>query len=67
VGFLNPLLYSQGVMAALNDISIGNNGGYNAAAGWDPCTGLGSPNGANLLVALRGEASAGQIGQTAAG
>ena len=67
VGFLNPLLYSQGVMAALNDISIGNNGGYNAAAGWDPCTGLGSPDGANLLVALRGEASAGQIGQGAAG
>jgi kumamolisin len=67
VGFLNPLLYSQGVTAALNDISIGNNGGYNSAAGWDPCTGLGSPNGANLLVALGGQASAEQMGQTAAG
>jgi len=67
VGFLNPLLYSQRFAAALNDISIGGNGGYNSAPGWDPCTGLGSPNGANLLVALGGQASAEQIGQTAAG
>ena len=57
VGFLNPLLYSQGVTTAFNDISIGGNGGYNTAPGWDPCTGLGSPNGANLLAAL-GKASA---------
>jgi len=60
-------LYSQGVAAALNDISIGSNGGYNATAGWDPCTGLGSPNGANLLIALVGNASAGQVGKTAVG
>ena len=25
---------------------------YKAKAGWDPCCGLGSPNGANLLAAL---------------
>jgi len=29
-------------------------GGYQAAAGWDPCTGLGSPDGQALLTALAG-------------
>jgi kumamolisin len=54
VGFLNPLLYSADLAAALNDIAQGNNGGYNATTGWDPCTGLGSPDGAKLLAALTG-------------
>jgi kumamolisin len=45
-GFINPLLYNQGVAGgALNDIVTGNNGGYRAGPGWDACTGLGSPNG----------------------
>src|SRR5262249_17396808 len=30
----------------------GNNGAYQAAAGWDACTGLGSPNGQQLLSAF---------------
>jgi kumamolisin len=30
------------------DVVTGDNGGYSAATGWDPCTGLGSPDGAVL-------------------
>ncbi|THH08772.1 hypothetical protein EW146_g8886 [Bondarzewia mesenterica] len=48
LGFLNPLLYSTGV-AGLNDITVRNNArcgteGFNASTGWDPVTGLGTPN-----------------------
>jgi len=57
VGYLNPILYqnySQLVQAnALRDITNGNNGAYSAGPGWDACTGLGSPDGANLLKALQ--------------
>jgi kumamolisin len=57
-GYLNPLIYSAtadaGTSAAFHDITSGSNGGYSAAPGWDPCTGLGSPNGAALLAALKG-------------
>ena len=53
VGFLNALLYTNSAaLASFRDITEGNNSGYQAAAGWDPCTGLGSPNGAALLSAL---------------
>jgi len=51
VGFLNPQLYARA--AAFNDITTGNNGAYNAAKGWDCCTGLGSPSGTKLLTALQ--------------
>jgi len=50
VGYLNPLLYKSS--GGLNDITTGNNGDYQAAHGWDACTGLGSPNGAKLLASL---------------
>lgn len=54
VGFLNPLLYAIPSSAnAFHDITSGTNGNYKAKAGWDPCTGLGSPNGQNLLTALK--------------
>jgi kumamolisin len=43
VGFLNPQLYTK--PQALRDITQGNNGDFVAAAGWDACTGLGTPNG----------------------
>ncbi|KAF8969345.1 peptidase S8/S53 domain-containing protein [Flammula alnicola] len=48
LGFLNPFLYSKG-FEGLNDITIGNNAGcgtpgFNASKGWDPVTGLGTPN-----------------------
>ncbi len=52
VGFLNPILYAN--PGALNDITQGNNGDYEAGLGWDPCTGLGSPNGMKLLAVLTG-------------
>jgi kumamolisin len=57
-GFLNPLLYTRLATAGVfNDIIEGNNGfpnipGYQAGPGWDPCTGLGTPNGGKLLQAL---------------
>ena len=52
VGFLNPLIYAATVESSFNDITVGDNDGYNAGKGWDACTGLGSPNGAKLLQAL---------------
>lgn len=51
-GFINPTLY--GAPADFHDITQGNNGAYSAAAGWDPCTGLGSPNGTKIASALKG-------------
>jgi kumamolisin len=45
-GLINPKLYQA--PTALRDITSGNNGDFEAAAGWDACTGLGSPNGAAL-------------------
>lgn len=50
LGYLNPLLYSAITdVPILNDITSGNNpgcgtNGFFAKAGWDPVTGLGSPN-----------------------
>lgn len=58
VGFITPQLYAlKGAHKALRDITVGDNGvnkvkGYAGKVGWDPCTGLGSPHGANLLAAL---------------
>jgi kumamolisin len=57
-GFLNPVLYTKCATGVLNDITVGNNGAYKAARGWDACTGLGSPQGNNLLQALSGTGSA---------
>ncbi|PCH43829.1 subtilisin-like protein [Wolfiporia cocos MD-104 SS10] len=55
LGFLNPWLYSIAA-AAFNDITSGNNPGCNttgfqAIVGWDPVTGLGTPNYELLRVA----------------
>jgi len=53
VGYLNPILYQLKPQTnAFHDITFGNNRSYSARQGWDACTGLGSPNGANLLAAL---------------
>ena len=60
VGFMNPLLYSIPASAgAFRDIEKGDNdieglGFYKARKGWDPCTGLGTPNGTRLLASLGG-------------
>jgi len=53
VGFLNPMLYGSLVgKGTTQDVTTGNNGSYSAKAGWDACTGWGSPDGAKLLEAL---------------
>ena len=55
-GMLQPLVYAgltPGTAApGFNDITEGNNGAYKAGPGWDPCTGLGSPDGTALLTRL---------------
>jgi kumamolisin len=55
-GLLQPALYSGIAPGAevpgFHDITSGNNGGYSAGPGWDPCTGLGSPSGTALLARL---------------
>ena len=60
VGFANPRLYGR--PAALNDITAGDNGDFEATAGWDACTGLGSPNGPAVAGALG--APVGMVGAT---
>ncbi|KAK0119805.1 Tripeptidyl-peptidase sed1 [Cadophora gregata] len=47
IGFVNPTLYAH--PEVLHDITTGNNpgcntNGFTAAKGWDPVTGLGTPN-----------------------
>jgi kumamolisin len=48
IGFINPTLY-QNRNKSLNDISSGGNADFQAAPGWDPITGLGTPMGAEIL------------------
>ena len=55
VGFVNPSLYRAA--SAMRDIVEGGNGDYAAAIGWDACTGLGSPIGAQIAVALAASAT----------
>ncbi len=62
VGFLNPALYaianSTNYNACFHDITTGNNVGtgtpglFYAVTGYDLCTGLGTPNGTNLINVL---------------
>jgi kumamolisin len=49
-GFINPQLYKN--PKALNDITQGDNGDFAAAAGWDACTGLGSPDGQKVAAVV---------------
>ena len=49
-GFINPALYAA--PKSFHDITQGNNGAFSAAAGWDPCTGMGSPIGAAIIQTL---------------
>jgi kumamolisin len=66
VGFINPRIYSLPANSgAFRDITVGDNRvtfkrfkdvGYDAGLGWDPCSGLGSPNGtilSSLLTATK--------------
>ncbi len=65
LGFINPTLYklamSNRYPLDFHDITLGNNSvhqdglnvpGYSATQGWDPITGLGSPDAENLLPDL---------------
>ncbi|KAJ8086984.1 hypothetical protein PM082_005809 [Marasmius tenuissimus] len=57
LGFLNPLIYSEAI-EGFNDITKGNNPGcgtegFSAAEGWDPVTGLGTPNFGKLLELVK--------------
>ena len=60
VGYLNPLLYRGQVAnsGSTHDITTGNNGAYQARRGWDPCTGLGTPDGTKLMQVLTSQAEA---------
>jgi subtilase family serine protease len=63
IGDINRVLYQIGqsshARADLHDVRVGNNdvaeiggAGFEAREGWDPVTGLGTPNAANLLPEL---------------
>ena len=56
LGWFHPVLYSTlAHHKALHDIVSGTNGAYQAAPGWDPCTGLGSPDGQAMLALLKNQ------------
>jgi kumamolisin len=57
LGFVNPALYAAAAAKTFHDITSGNNGAYPAHAGWDACTGLGSPDGQALMAALAAKSS----------
>jgi subtilase family serine protease len=68
LGLINPALYAIGADAGryandFYDVTVGNNTtdpnvtGYPATPGWDPITGLGTPNAANLVPDLVAAAS----------
>jgi kumamolisin len=58
---LAPVLYGHVALGqpapGFHDIITGDNGSYRAGAGWDACTGLGSPDGEALLALLRSATS----------
>ena len=57
LGFVNNLLFPLSCTNAFNQILYGNNQVFNAGPGWNPCTGLGSPNGEEILNELRNKLS----------
>jgi kumamolisin len=63
IGFVNPLLYQAGDASGdFDDITSGNNGAYSAGAGWDACTGLGSPVGTKIAEVFSSGAQAAKTG-----
>jgi len=57
IGFASQVFYSLpqsgGTVVGFRDITQGNNWGYQAAAGWDPTTGLGVPDVTQLVAAIQ--------------
>jgi kumamolisin len=54
LGLLTPWLYDKVSRPAIRDVPVGSTGVYRARPrGWDPCTGFGTPRGAELLRLLR--------------
>jgi pseudomonalisin len=58
LGFANPILYGVGTgaryAADFHDITVGTNGVYAAAPGWDYVSGFGSPDLTNLMRDIDG-------------
>ncbi|KAK5111656.1 Tripeptidyl-peptidase sed1 [Meristemomyces frigidus] len=57
IGFVNPVLYAN--PGVLHDITVGSNpacgeAGFTCAVGWDPVTGLGTPNYPAMLKVFMG-------------
>jgi len=55
IGFINPLIYAANFSDGFHDITNGTNPGcgtlgFNTSRGWDPVTGLGTPNFPSLLA-----------------
>jgi len=57
LGALNPKIYPLIGTNAFWDILTGCNGAYHAGVGFDPCSGIGVPNLANLIQSLAGPPS----------
>jgi kumamolisin len=57
LGFINPTIYAS-AENGFNDITQGSNGAWKAGPGWDPCTGLGSPNAPQLAKLFGSSTSA---------
>jgi kumamolisin len=54
LGMLQPVIYAKAkagqATPGFRDVTTGNNGAYQANPGWNACTGLGVPNGTELLA-----------------
>jgi len=53
LGFVNEALYQIADKGVFNQIVEGGNGLYIASIGWNPCTGMGTPNGQLILDELK--------------
>jgi len=50
INFINTKVYQSSDLCV--DITVGNNGGYMASSGWDPCSGKGRINGSKAVLRL---------------
>ncbi|HEY6378241.1 MAG TPA: S53 family peptidase, partial [Candidatus Dormibacteraeota bacterium] len=66
-GYIHPMLYAPTASRGFTDITSGSNGAYSARAGWDACTGLGTPVGTSILATLRAGLARGAGASSSAG